>query len=430
MLLQNITIWVIAVLFMVTGGVSAATEEITVFGPTSSSDWKSVVPLTKKFEEETGIKVNLEGGADAKQALMTAFAGGSTRYDAFLYFPADTDMEDAGYVIPLDGSFDPKLKIPDEIIQDVFPGFVEYLTYKGHFWAWPYSTDTTLLVYRSDLLEEAGFSTPPQTWEELLQFAQKVTADKDGDGIIDIWGYSYFFRPGAGTGESTTSFRQFLWTNGGKYLDEEGKPAFDSKEGIEALQFLLDLRDKYKVSPLNVAQLGEDDVESLFLAGKIASMLGFPKTAGRVTKPDHPLHGKVAVAPHPYKIKPASRLSGGAWYIPKSSQKKELAFQYIQFLTNADSTRFMHKMGLDWSPRMSFFNDPVLRQEVPERAEFLEIYGKALRNAIPEPRFKGKGQADVALSRALDRAATGVDTPEQALKNAAREILRIIRMNR
>jgi ABC-type glycerol-3-phosphate transport system substrate-binding protein len=179
-----------------------------------------------------------------------------------------------------------------------------------------------------------------------------------------------------------------------------------------------------------VGQLDEDDVESAFMAGKIGAMLGFPKTSGRANQEGNPLKGKVYIAPHPYSVRPKSRLSGGAWYIPKTSTKKLAALDYIEFITNEESCRFMHKIGLDWSPLLPRYEDPKLMAEMPERARFMKVYGESLKAATPEPRFKGKGAADAALVRWVDKAYTGTMPIKEALDEAAKEVQKIIDANR
>jgi multiple sugar transport system substrate-binding protein len=43
-------------------------------------------------------------------------------------------------------------------------------------WGVPWYTDAGL-YYRSDLLEEAGFSEPPTTWDEMKEMAHKTAQD-------------------------------------------------------------------------------------------------------------------------------------------------------------------------------------------------------------------------------------------------------------
>jgi len=412
------------VIALTTVPAGVAQQEITIYGSTASSDWKSIVPLVERFEKQTGIKVKVEGGRHWKEPLMTAFAAGSARYDAILGFPYDTDFEDAGFIIPLDGSYDPKIKIPDNLLQDILPSVRKYLTYKGKMHWLPYSTDTTMLVYRTDLIEEAGFPGPPVSWYDLVAYGMKLTKDTNGDGVPDIWGYAYYFKPTSGNADLT--FKQFLWNNGGEFTDETGRLVFDSQQGIEALKFLLDLRGKYRIVPWGVTTMDEDDIEALFKAGKYAMMNSFPKLWGACNREGHPLNGKVEVDFHPYSVRPASRVAGGAWAIPVTSKKKHLAWKFIQFMASFESQKFMQLMGLDYSALRSIYFDQEIRQKQPRRRHFYDVYTKMLEYGIPVPKFRGKGEVDALLNKILDQIAAGTMSVEEGLKKAAAEGNKII----
>ena len=53
--------------------------------------------------------------------------------------------------------------------KEFLPGSVEAITYEGKAFGMPWYTDTGLLYYRKDLLQESGFDGPPKTWDELKQ---------------------------------------------------------------------------------------------------------------------------------------------------------------------------------------------------------------------------------------------------------------------
>ena len=65
------------------------------------------------------------------------------------------------------------------------PGPIQSNTYDGKVWGVPWYTDAGLLYYRQDLLEQAGFSEPPKTWEELKEMALKTAQDTGTqDGFV------------------------------------------------------------------------------------------------------------------------------------------------------------------------------------------------------------------------------------------------------
>jgi arabinogalactan oligomer / maltooligosaccharide transport system substrate-binding protein/arabinogalactan oligomer / maltooligosaccharide transport system permease protein len=108
----------------------------------------------------------------------------------------------------------------------------------GHLWQIADKLGNHLtLVYNKDMVP-----VPPKTDKELIKIAQKLTKDTNGDGTIDqyglVWNYTepYFFIP-------------FLTGFGGWVLDSTNTPTLDTPAMINALKFIQDLRDKYKIIP-------------------------------------------------------------------------------------------------------------------------------------------------------------------------------------
>ncbi|GAB6281509.1 MAG: hypothetical protein STSR0008_02490 [Ignavibacterium sp.] len=114
------------------------------------------------------------------------------------------------------------------------------------------------LVYNKKLVP-----IPPKTDKELIEIGQKLTKDLNGDGKIDqyglVWNYTepYFFIP-------------FLTGFGGWILDSLNQPTLNTPAMINALKFIQDLRDKYKIIP-NEADYDIADV--LFKEGKAGMII-------------------------------------------------------------------------------------------------------------------------------------------------------------
>src|SRR5690606_28719970 len=80
----------------------------------------------------------------------------------------------------------------------------------------PLFTITTGLLYRTDLFEEAGL-TPPETWDEFIEVAKKLTVDTDGDGSIDRWGFAMV---GSNNGSGGSRFVPVMRSFGAQELVE------------------------------------------------------------------------------------------------------------------------------------------------------------------------------------------------------------------
>jgi len=169
-----------------------------------------------------------------------------------------------GWILPLDEVFSNRLK------DQLMPSAIDAASYKGKMYYAPDFGQSMHVVYRKDLLEEAGYDSLPTDWNKFLELAKKLTVDKDGDGRIDQYGFAY----PVGTGEEGPwSFFTFLLASGGKMWDEDGKAAFNSPEGLAALEFMDELLNKSKVSPPGTVGYLIGDVGDIWKEGQVAMAL-------------------------------------------------------------------------------------------------------------------------------------------------------------
>jgi maltose-binding protein MalE len=116
-------------------------------------------------------------------------------------------------------------------------------------------------VYNKALMPQ-----PPADTDALIPLLQSLTQDTDGDGRTDryglTWNYTepFFFIP-------------FLTGFGGWMLDEAGKPTLDTEATVNAIQFVLDLRDRYGVIP---QESDYNIAETLFKEGRAAAIINGP----------------------------------------------------------------------------------------------------------------------------------------------------------
>ncbi len=167
---------------------------------------------------------------------------------------------------------------------DWVPAAVDQYTRDGKLWGVPQLTDGGIaMYYNKKLLADAGV-TPEQltglTWapgggsaDTLLPLLKKLTVDASGkrgdqSGFNGSkpkqWGYS-------AAQDLQGIYYNFIGSNGGQFQDASGKFVFASPESAEAFQYIVDLINKYKVSPAasNTNDNG-DFTRDQFLQGKIA----------------------------------------------------------------------------------------------------------------------------------------------------------------
>jgi len=65
-------------------------------------------------------------------------------------------------------------EIPKELLDDMLPGAKEVLAYKGRIYGIPWSLSTKLFYFNKSMLQQAGFSDQPQTWDQLVEMSKAM----------------------------------------------------------------------------------------------------------------------------------------------------------------------------------------------------------------------------------------------------------------
>ncbi len=173
----------------------------------------------------TGNTVSVEavGWGDAYARALTATTSGEG---------ADILMGGMSWGISLGelgGMVNLKERYPDDvaaIAEASNPGFYDAIVSRdGSVYGVPYNLDIYLMYYRTDLLEAAGFSAPPATWEELAT-AVAALQGNGAKGIAIVWGNGDWL-----------GYTNLLYQAGGKwYEDDCSASAVNSDEGLVALE--------------------------------------------------------------------------------------------------------------------------------------------------------------------------------------------------
>src|SRR6266540_718611 len=125
-----------------------------------------------------------------------------------------------GLLYPARDVLDPQVQ------SDFLPSFTKNGEVNGNQYGIPFIASVRALGYNQKLLSEAGVQSPPKTWQELEQTAQKAKAK----GII---GYGLPL----GSEEAQAEFSLFMWGNGGDWKQGD-KWTINSPQNVAALQFM------------------------------------------------------------------------------------------------------------------------------------------------------------------------------------------------
>lgn len=192
----------------------------------------------------------------------------------------------------------------------------------------PFCFYSEVFYYNKDMFAEAGLKAPPDTIDEMVDYAVKLTK-RDAQGNVTRSGISMRFAGNpSGTGEKFWAFG--LMPFGGDILEESKTSpgnfhnGFDNDAGYKALSLYLDLIYKYKVTDFNIKQ----DLDA-FAQGKAAMWEREQWAVGSLKEVAPNLN--YDAAPMPKGIQRATFAITRNMFVPKASKNKEAAWKFISY---------------------------------------------------------------------------------------------------
>lgn len=215
--------------------------------------------------------------------------------------------------------------------------FLAGRTADGKHWSVPSFSSTEVFYVRKDKLEEKGLALP-ETWDDVLTIAQAIN-DPDNQ----FWGWGK--QMGTPSWDSEVSFTAMLWSFGGKTWDEEGKPAINSPETRQLLDFLKSAWDAGVIPP--DGPTWDDGGNNRAYQSEIVGMtLNTGSILRYLQTEDQALLDKTAVILVP--AGPAGRFISGYYYqwgVFNTSAHPELCLQLLEHLFAPDQLRPFYDAG-------------------------------------------------------------------------------------
>jgi len=228
-----------------------------------------------------------------------------------------------GWLLPLDdlGS--------DYDTDDILPAIRGGLSVDGKLFAAPFYGESSMVMYRTDLLEKAGLKMPEKpTWDFIADAARKMT-NKDQEI------YGICLRGKAGWGENTAFITAMSNSFGARWFDLDWKPQFDSKPWKDTLTFYIELLKD--AGPPGASSNGFNENLALFQTGKCGMWIDATVAASFVTNPkESTVADKVgfALAPDNGLGKRSNWLWAWSLGIPASTDSKEAAKKFVAWATS------------------------------------------------------------------------------------------------
>ena len=219
------SVLVLCLLFIWCTGVLA--EKVTLTWTVKTSNQQRIDIWTKwateftKLYPDVEVKLTLPGsGYEAK--LKTWIAGGEA--PDIMWMGANF-FDFASVLLPLNDLYS-----RNKDIKEILPNMIAAHSINGKLLALPYGVNTHAVFYDQDALDASGIKIPKGwTWDDAMKFGKQLTVDKDGDGVIDRYAYS-FFHP------------TWWWQYGDAavYTSDYQKTTVDNPVTIAAIQFWAD----------------------------------------------------------------------------------------------------------------------------------------------------------------------------------------------
>ncbi len=276
----------------------------------------------------------------------------------------------------------------------------------GRLYGVPVALSARALYYRSDLIK-----TPPRTWQEMLAVAQRVAKPGSLYGI-GVSGKKF---------AELTEYVYYLYGNGGDFFvtnpdGSYGRCRVNDAAGVEALQFMTDLVNKYKVTEPNVAENDRGTLQDLFLAGKLAMIETGPWFGGMIQERAKSLPFAVAPMPHNQGKPQHTLLVTDSIIVFKSAKHKDAVAKFLEFAYN-DRHRLEFDKDFGMLPvvktvaRNAYFQTPFYRPFIEQ-----------LPTAKPWPLVAEWSKVEDVMWDAVTSALLRAKSPRQALTDACREI--------
>ena len=284
--------------------------------------------LTKHFEAANpDVKVNwvtLEEGV-LRQRVTTDIATKGGQFDVMTIGMYETPIWGAkDWLLELDfgSSYD---------VDDLLPAMRDGLSVDGKLYAAPFYGESSMIMYRKDLVAAAGMSIEDRpSWGHIRDVAAAIHNPDAG-----VYGICLRGKPGWGDNAAfiTTMANSF----GARWFDENWRPQLTSPEWHHAVSFYVDLLTSY--GPPGSSANSFNEILALYNEGRCGMWIDATIAASFVTDPKQSkVADKVAFAQSPVAVtdRGANWLWAWALAVPAGTQKADAAKSFVEWATSRE----------------------------------------------------------------------------------------------
>jgi multiple sugar transport system substrate-binding protein len=378
--------------------------ELSVTGwATDDTEYQLLQEQIELFEEEYGADVDYEPIPSEYERQVQTQIGSGEIADVF-YLDAEyyASFASEGVLVDLEQYIE---EDDDLDIDDFFDPLIEAFTYDDTLYGIPKDFSTLGLFYNEPMLENAGVDEPPETWDELREALEAVQDEGDVD-------YPMF------ESDDGRMFFPLLFQKGGHVLSDDGEECIvASEEGVEALEFIVDLLDDDLIgrpSETGYEWHGEA-IGSEGVAMAVEGTWAIASLESEFSDVDEDID--VAHMPIPEDGEQATAAYTVCYSSSEHTEDTGAAYTLISELTDSEGMQAWAEQGLALSAHedhedLEYYEDNPRRQTMLEAGDWAEVInfgphsGEIMNILVPE----------------LEGAITGQNDPQTALERAQEQI--------
>jgi len=386
-----------------------------------SSTIPALNELLAKFEEEhphIRVKAQYIPTGDALlQKLVTSIQSGNAPDVSWVHAQYFGSLAGADAIYPMDEFINGPNGFTEEELNDFYPALLKLSSWKGTLYSLPMEGTNLGLLYNKGLFRKAGLdpNKPPETWDELYEYAKKLTIDENRDGKFEQVGFLVPVFPASGPLGSWTVWQwiPFLWQAGGYVINEEQtRVLYNSEAGVAALSYWKKMYDEFKLNDFT------NEFDYAFISEQLVMTPDGPWNLPRYKDILKNLDWGIAPLPKG-PVKHATIVGGEYLTIFKQSEHPEAAWEFVKWIVKPETQAF-------WSMKSMYL--PVRRSvlEIQEYRDFLEEHPNL--KAYVEQMQYAQRQRDIDyynveinrhMAEAIEQATVGKRDPAAALNEAA-----------
>lgn len=383
-----------------------------------------IIELYEKENPDVKILAQyVPSGDPLIQKLVTAIQSGTTPDIAWVHADFLDKLVAADAIYKMNYFIKGPNGLSELEYNDIFPQLLANAKWRDTLYAMPLEATNLALLYNKDLFRKAGLDPeqPPQTWGDLIKYAELLTLDENEDGINEQYGFYIPAFPASGPLSiwMLLQWEPFLWQAGGKFLnDDQTQASFNNEAGIKALTLWKELYDKQNLTSFSLTHnMG-------FVSGKVAMIMDGSWDLPQFREINNFEWG---IAPLPAgPVKQATYLAGEHLTIFKNSDHPGKAWEFVKWFVRPDiQAKFSIKSG--YLPvRTSTIELPEYKNHL-KNDKYLAAFVEQMKIGMPRQNIDfNKVEINQIIAEAVEKTLLGNVDVEKSLNAAAEKVNKIL----